>query len=56
MAWLDPRTWFSSTPVVTPPDPTAPYPAAPYGGRRRKTRRARKGSKRTRTGKRSNRS
>lgn len=52
MAW-DPRTWFSSTPdaVNALPAPTQP----PVAGRRRKTYRKRKGSKRGRTGRKSNR-
>ena len=58
MVWSDPRTWFSSAP--TPPAAPAPMETGPsppaFGARRRKTRRGgRKGSKRTRTGKRSNR-
>ena len=54
MSW-DPRTWFSSSPpAATLPPPTAPAPTAPYGARRR-TRRGGRKSKRSRTGKRSNR-
>lgn len=54
MSWSDPRTWFSSAPAAPAPLAPAPPTTLPYGARRR-TRRGRKGSKRVRTGKRSNR-
>ena len=55
MSWTDPRTWFSSAPVVTEPVSELPAPTPSYGARRRKTRRGRKGSKKTRSGKKSSR-
>ncbi len=60
MVWYNPMTWFSSSeesPVETPmPMATSQsYPPAmggPYGGKKRKTRRAKKGGKRhSKTGK-----
>ena len=56
MSW-DPRTWFSSsTPTATLPPPTEPAPTGtPFGARRRKTRRGGRKSRRSRTGKKSNR-
>lgn len=63
MSWLDPRTWFSSTPAATStplgPGPVGPMdqpPAPAYGGRRRKTRRGRRHSKKSRSGRKSTRS
>lgn len=65
MSWTDPTTWFSSkpsTPAATgaAPAPLGTYPpattaAGPYGGRRRRTRRGRKGSRRSRIGRKSTR-
>ena len=67
MLWYNPTTWFSSTPLdetrasTSTPAPLGTYPPAttatgPYGGRRRKTRRGRKGSKKSRSGRKSTRS
>lgn len=61
MSWTDPTTWFSSSPTeetrtaTAAPLPTASAPG-PYGGRRRKTRRGRKSSRRSRSGRKSTRS
>lgn len=55
MSWTDPRTWFSSTPATPEPISELPPPTPAYGARRRKTYRKRKGSKRGRTGRKSNR-
>ncbi len=58
MVWYNPMTWFSSseeTPLETPmpmasSQPTTPM--GPYGGKKRKTRRAKKHGKRhAKTGK-----
>ena len=54
MAWYNPFSWGSSTPDTSAPLPPA-APTVPFGARRRTLRGGRKGSKRTRTGKRSNR-
>ena len=55
MVWYNPTTWFSSTPAAPEPVSELPPPTPAYGARRRKTYRKRKGSKRVRTGRRSNR-
>ena len=55
MSWTDPRTWFSSTPATPEPVSELPPATPAYGARRRKTYRKRKGSKRGRTGRKSNR-
>lgn len=47
VVWYNPATWFSKPEeTVSPPA----MPAAVTAGRRRKTRRGRKGTKRSRTG------
>ena len=60
MAWYDPRSWFSGAPAdtsVEAPTAEAPPMGGPYGGKKRKTRKAKKSaSKRGRTGKKSSRS
>jgi hypothetical protein len=59
MAWYNPLSWGKEeeTPATTSTTPTAPAPVGgPYGGRKRKTRRHRKGSRKSRGGRKSNRS
>jgi hypothetical protein len=61
MVWYNPFTWNSETTPSTPAVSTLPEPTQSPIGARRKTRHGRKGSKRynskrTRTGKKSNRS
>lgn len=55
MVWYNPTTWFSPAPATPPAVSELPPPTPAYGARRRKTYRKRKGSKRVRTGRRSNR-
>lgn len=50
MVWYNPMTWFSSETEqsIAAPMPmatTEPTPMGPYGGKKRKTRRAKKGGK-----------
>lgn len=54
MVWYNPLSWFSSTqqPETVSTPPPAPV-GGPYGGKKRKT--YRKKTKRTRTGKKTNR-
>jgi hypothetical protein len=61
MVWYNPLTWYSETTPSTPAVSTLPGPTESPIGARRRTRHGRKGSKRynskrTRTGKKSNRS
>lgn len=59
MVWYNPMTWFSSSeeqqPMAAPMPMATSEPApmgGPYGGKKRKTRRAKKGGKRhSKTGK-----
>lgn len=52
MAWLDPRTWFSSSETAAPPSPpvaeTVPV-GGPYGGRKRKNKHKTRKSKKLST-------
>jgi len=56
-AWYNPMTWFSATPEEPVPIGAAPVvappavPATPYGGRKRKTRRGGRKSRRSKSAK-----